>query len=204
MSTYILRSGFAVDYPLAPSRYVGWNEQANPAVPFLPVLPNVEVLPRIGNENVVHGLHVTKGNGEIGCDSARAAVAATFYRAERYSAEEVAAAISLVPRALLQGEPDVRTLLAKCQMLSKALPRKGSSASVAGKKVQALVGWTNLPSRGEFAKTLWVLRWMLKRCPREFYRVTKENEKAAKRAAFEAATGKVAKLPEGGKKRRGR
>ena len=201
---YILRSGFAVDYPQAPSRHVGFHADANPAVPFLSDLPFVEVMPRIGNETVISGLHVTKGNGEIGCDSARAAVASLFYRAERYSAEEVAAAISLIPRALLQGEPDVRTLLAKCSMLAKALPRKGSAASVAGKKVQALVGWAQLPSRGEFAKTLWVLRWMLKRCPREFYRVEQENRKAAKRAAYEAATGQVAKLPEGGKKRRGK
>jgi len=201
---YILRNGQTVDYPLAPSRHVGFHTDANPAVPFLPILPSVEVMPRIGNETVISGLHVTKGNGEIGCDSARAAVASGFFRAERYSAEEVAAAISLIPRALLQGEPDVRTLLAKCQMLSKALPRKNGAASVAGKKVLALVGWANLPSRGEFAKTLWVLRWMLRRCPREFYRVTKENEKAAKRAAYEAATGLQAKLPEGGKKRRGK
>ena len=204
MSTYILRSGFAVDYPPAPTKHVGFHEKANPAVPFLSDLPQVEVLPRIGNETVISPLHVTKGNGEIGCDSARAAVASLFYRAERYSAEEVAKAVALIPAALIQGEPDVRTLLAKCQMLAKALPRKDGHVSRSGKKVLALVGWTNLPSRGEFAKTLWVLRWMLKRCPREFYRVQKENEKAAKRAAYEAATGMVAKLPEGGRKRRGR
>lgn len=203
MSTYILRSGFAVDYPQAPSKHVGFHADANPAVPFLSDLPSVEVMPRIGSEEIVR-LNAASYSGEIGTDSARAAVAACFYRAERYSAEEVAAAISLIPRALLQGEPDVRTLLAKCQMLAKALPRKNGAASVAGRKVLALVGWTNLPTRGEFAKTLWVLRWMLKRCPREFYRVTKENEKAAKRAAYEAATGQVAKLPEGGRKRRGR
>ena len=200
---YILRSGFAVDYPQAPSKHVGFHEKANPAVPFLSDLPSVEVMPRIGVAEIVR-LNAASYSGEIGTDSARAAVSATFFRAERYSAQEVAKAISLIPRALLQGEPDVRTLLAKCTMLAKALPRKNGAASVSGKKVLALVGWTNLPSRGEFAKTLWVLRWMLKRCPREFYRVTKENEKAAKRAAFEAATGQQAKLPEGGRKRRGR
>ena len=204
MSTYILRSGFAVDYPEAPSKHVGFHADANPAVPFLSDLPQVEVLPRIGSETVISPLNVTKGNGEIGCDSARAAVRSTFFRAERYSAEEVAKAVALIPAALIQGAPDVRTLLAKCSMLAKALPRKNGAASVSGKKVLALVGWSNLPSRGEFAKTLWVLRWMLKRCPREFYRVQKENEKAAKRAAYEAATGQQAKLPEGGRKRRGR
>ena len=200
---YILRSGFAVDYPQAPSKHVGFHEKANPAVPFLSDLPSVEVMPRIGVEEIVR-LNAASYSGEIGTDSARAAVRSTFFRAERYSAQEVAAAISLVPRALLQGAPDVRTLLAKCTMLAKALPRKNGAASVSGKKVLALVGWTNLPTRGEFAKTLWVLRWMLRRCPREFYRVQKENEKAAKRAAYEAATGMVAKLPEGGRKRRGR
>ena len=200
---YILRSGFAVDYPQAHSKHVGFHEKANPAVPFLSDLPSVEVMPRIGVEEIVR-LNAASYSGEIGTDSARAAVRSTFFRAERYSAQEVAAAISLVPRALLQGAPDVRTLLAKCTMLAKALPRKNGAASVSGKKVLALVGWTNLPTRGEFAKTLWVLRWMLRRCPREFYRVQKENEKAAKRAAYEAATGMVAKLPEGGRKRRGR
>lgn len=203
MPLYKLRSGFAVDYPAAPSKHVGFHPVAAPAVPFLTELPSVEVMPRIGSEESVR-LNFANYTGEIGTDSARAATAATFFRAERYSAEEVASAIALIPRTLVQGEPDVRMLLAKCSLLSKSLPRKGSAASVSGKKVQALVGWANLPSRGEFAKTLWVLRWMLKRCPREFYRVTKETEKAAKRAAFEAATGQAAKLPEGGKKRRGR
>ena len=203
MSTYILRSGFAVDYHAAPSKHVGFHADANPAVPFLSDLPQVEVLPRIGVEEIVR-LNAASYSGEIGCDSARAAVASLFYRAERYSAEEVAKAVALIPAALIQGAPDVRTLLAKCSMLAKALPRKNGAASVSGKKVLALVGWSNLPTRGEFAKTLWVLRWMLRRCPREFYRVQKENEKAAKRAAFEAATGMVAKLPEGGRKRRGR
>lgn len=204
MSTYYLRTQvMPVVYPPAPSAYVGFDDKANPVVPFLSDLPPVEVMPRIGSEEIIR-LNVGNYTGEIGRDSARAAVGACFYRAERYSTEEVAAAISLVPRALLQGEPDVRTLLAKCQMLSKALPRKGAQASAAGRKVASLVGWSTLPSRGEFSKTLWVLRWMLRRCPREFYRVTKENAKAAKRAAFEQATGQVAKLPEGGKKRRGR
>lgn len=146
------------------------------------------------------------GPALFGQDSCARVIEATRYRAERFSAEEVAESLAVLPARLLQGAEGVAELYAKAKVLAKMLPRANGAASRKGSKLGSLVNeWAagKLPTRGEMARALVVLRWMLSRCPKHRYHLDRETVKAMKRAAYEAATGTPAPLPATGKKRRG-